>query len=74
MAEIKGKSKSGRYDVKGKSSVFWILAPVLYVLVAQPDPLLSYATFTSLIIALVVGVVLDLILAFVMFAYISDSR
>ena len=74
MAEIKGKSKSGRYDVKGKSSVFWILAPVLYILVAQPDPLLSYATFTSLIIALVVGTVLDLILAFIMFAYISESR
>lgn len=74
MAEIEGKSKSGRYDVKGKSNVFWILAPVLYVLVAQPDPLLSYATLTGLFIAFAVGVVLDFIFAFAMFAFISESR
>lgn len=72
MAKVTGKTHYGQ-KVTGEFNLFWMLAPVVWMLIVQPD-LFSYTALGIIVAGFLIGVVLDFIAAFAIFALGANSR
>lgn len=71
MAKVKG-DRYGR-KVTGEFNLFWLLIPAAWLLTVQPS-LFSYEALGIVVAGFVIGTVMDLIVAFIIFALASNSR